>query len=248
VNRVLVALVATVLASTVVVAVGACGGTTPGSPVDASTMDGVDATAPETSVPGMEAGVDAGSDAAETSCPSAPFGCGFDAGCPATLPAAGSACDTSPEFGCHAPAPGTDECTAEFACQDGGWAILDLPEAGTSCAYVLPAGCPATFAAAFAQVGQSCSAPQMACSYDQGTCGCPIVDVDAGTGVWACIMPAADSGCPVDAPKGRALCTAPLVCPYGNLCGGPLGGSVMMCGCCGIWVPELPPPCPPPGP
>jgi hypothetical protein len=213
--------------------------------VDASVLDVVDAMAPDTFVSPVDASGDAGRDAGDGACWVEPFGCFFDAGCPTTLPEAGSACDPAASpVTCDAPAPGTDQCLARFACGDAGWEIVDLPEAGTSCAYVLPAGCPATFAAAATEVGQTCGT-QLTCSYSQGTCGCPpVFGVEAGPAAWTCISPAADSGCPVDVPQGGSACTGTPYCAYGYLCS-ELSGPVLYCDCCGRWVYAGHPPCPP---
>ena len=166
--------------------------------------------------------------------------------CPADPPKVGSSCSDVPAGGCTYGPDTRDHCVETYECYAGDW-----EETTGACAVQ----CPKTFAEI--APGTTCGDITMACSYDEGTCGCvgdagdagPKPDastgVDAGSdggdggvppkptipGVWKCVPPPTTAGCPSARPRVLDACVKRVTCDYGTC---ELGKSLSY-SCQGTW-------------
>lgn len=152
--------------------------------------------------------------------------------CPAEAPDGGSAlyCSEEPAGGC---AYGPDirrKCNDTYDCVDSRWE-LTTPECASDC--------PKSFGEV--PQGAACPDSKVACSYEEGTCGCvgdgvtptPLPDAgpsDAGAdggeggvykppptpGTWKCVAPPTTAGCPNVRPRETDPCVKPVTCDYGS--------------------------------
>jgi hypothetical protein len=96
--------------------------------------------------------------------------------------------------------------------------------------------CPTSFDAIVAGAGAACPDSNVACSYDEGTCGCvgdgaSAPGGEAGTssfadggdgeapkmpGVWKCVAPPTTVPCPSARPRVLDACVKPVSCDYGT--------------------------------
>jgi hypothetical protein len=154
-------------------------------------------------------------------------------GCPASPPAAGSAC---PEIGfvCEYGTNANPMCNQVVQCSSSGW----VHQGSTGC----PSGyCPSSYNSV--PRGGSCQPRGLACDYSQGTCTCSSsaggpVRLDGGYGPqWRCFAPA--PGCPSPRPEMGSPCAHPgASCDYAAC----YGGVALQCKN-GTWQP-MPVACP----
>jgi hypothetical protein len=177
--------------------------------------------------------------------------------CPTDPPTPGTSCAGFASICTYGPDV-REECVELYECNIGRWA-----EATGSC----QVQCPKTFAEI--APGTPCGDHLMACSYDEGTCGCfnddpqlpppseaGAVDAsstdggDAGKdggftrplapGVWKCVAPPADVTCPSARPRVLDACVKPVTCDYGTC---ELGQDLSYDCSGGIWQPSVQPSC-----
>lgn len=166
--------------------------------------------------------------------------------CPADPPKAGSSCSGFGTSGCTYGPDVRSRCVETYECYAGDW-----EDVTGSCAVQ----CPKTFAEI--APGTACGDDTMACSYDEGTCGCvgaatgdagPEPDASTSTdastdggdggftkplypGVWKCVPPPGDVACPSARPRVLDACVKRVTCDYGTCeLGQPLSYS-----CQGVW-------------
>ena len=151
--------------------------------------------------------------------------------CPEEAPTAGSGCTGSGGARCYYGPDVRNECAAQsFECTSGRWKDITR-----RCAVE----CPETFASIVP--GATCGDIEMACNYEEGTCGCmgDGATPDAGTvsdagadasdgggeggvtkvpvpGVWKCVPPPATVGCPSVRPHVLNGCVKAVTCDYGT--------------------------------
>lgn len=164
--------------------------------------------------------------------------------CPADPPKVGSSCAGFGSICTYGPDT-RESCVEKYECYGGDW-----EDATGSC----PVQCPKTFGEI--TPGTACGDATMACSYDEGTCGCvadlgadagpqPDAATDAATdggdggvpskpltpGVWKCVPPPGDVACPSARPRVLDACVKRVTCDYGTCeLGRPLSYS-----CQGVW-------------
>lgn len=152
--------------------------------------------------------------------------------CPPDPPSVRSSCSGFASICTYGPDL-RDECVEKYECSRGDW------EDGTGSCQVQ---CPKSFFDI--APGTPCGDSEMACSYDDGTCGCfrdgpkPAVDAggaDAGDGgdgggakdgggfvrplypgVWKCVAPPTDPACPSTRPRVLDACVKEVSCDYGS--------------------------------
>jgi hypothetical protein len=215
----------------------------------------VDPFAADVSVIMQDAAPEADAHAASLDGPSetdspADAGCPFVGfSCPVTPPDAGAPCSgpSEPWQGCEY-GDDPDPYFNSFAtCVLGSW---NVPPAKDASAFPpVPAGCPATLAAALASAScdPDAAAPGtiLACYYPGGACICGPP--------WSCTV-AAD-GCPAPRPRIGSPCTPPMqpdggaiaICSYTpDFCGAPAPPTMdLSCSCDGRWVGRATPLCNP---
>lgn len=145
--------------------------------------------------------------------------------CPGEPPDDGAACDAPSSFAtCRYGPDVRDECSDTFVCENRRWTRT----AGT-CA----TSCPSRFEDL--PIGAACADDSVACSYDEGTCGCvgeagpDAGAVDAGDpdgghglppppkpGVWKCAPPPSEPACPSARPQVLDPCVKQVQCDYGT--------------------------------
>jgi hypothetical protein len=167
--------------------------------------------------------------------------------CPSTLPEAGAPCSGPSDQwqGCEYGDNPDPYFNTLATCVLGSWKV---PPATDASAFApLPAGCPATLAAA--QSSATCQADAAApgtileCYYPGGACMCGPP--------WSCVV-AAD-GCPTPRPRIGSACTPPTrpdggviaTCSYTpDFCGSPIPPTTdLSCTCGGRWVGGVRRPC-----
>lgn len=172
--------------------------------------------------------------------------------CPTDAPSPGAPCPANNGVTCNYGPDVRDECADVYVqCVSGRW-----KDVGADCAV----RCPKTFAEI--APGTTCGDIDMACSYDEGTCGC-IGDrpapsdagvQDAGSdadaadgappkvlypGVWKCVAPPTTVACPSARPRELDACVKRVTCDYGTCeLGRPLAYDCLA----GIWQESYDPP------
>lgn len=152
--------------------------------------------------------------------------------CPEEAPGAGSGCTGSNGARCHYGPDLRNACADQsFECTSSGrWKAITRDECAVRC--------PETFATIVP--GTTCGDIEMACNYEEGTCGCmgdgtkPDAGApsDAGAdasdageggtvkvpvpGVWKCVPPPATVGCPSVRPHVLNECVKAVTCDYGT--------------------------------
>jgi hypothetical protein len=163
---------------------------------------------------------------------SAPDGSGDDSSspwspvCPATLPAAGTACSQETLQCEYGSAWWSVSCDTVMQCQSGQWtAFKPSYEPCSAKPGPNPATCPPDYASV--PQGATCSMNGLTCIYDQAACACQVllggpVQLDGGTAEWECLP--AEQGCPF--PRARVGTACPNEgtvcsyeeCSYGQMC------------------------------
>lgn len=161
--------------------------------------------------------------------------------CPPDPPKVGSSCSGYASICTYGPDT-RESCVEKYECYAGDW-----EDATGTCAVQ----CPKTFGEI--APGTACADSTMACSYDEGTCGCvgaatgsdagpqPDASTDGGDGgftpkplypgVWKCVPPPGDVACPSARPRVLDACVKRVTCDYGTCeLGRPLSYS-----CQGVW-------------
>jgi hypothetical protein len=153
--------------------------------------------------------------------------------CPPDPPAVGTGCSGFASVCTYGPDT-RDECAEKYECRNSRWT-----KATGNCAVQ----CPKTLAEIVP--GTACDDSEMACSYDDGTCGCVgsgsgadagTADAGSGTlgttdggdggdggptrilypGVWKCVAPPTDLACPSARPRVLDACVKSVSCDYGT--------------------------------
>lgn len=155
--------------------------------------------------------------------------------CPTEAPIAGTRCTEAATCSYGPDVRGA--CLRSFTCQAGRWSEFESAE----CA----GDCPATFAEIVP--GRACADVDVACSYEEGTCGCVAdadagVDPDAGTtpAAWRCVPPPTTPFCPRARPLLNETCVRPVRCDYGSCA----LGRALQYRCSGeVWLDPIRPDC-----
>jgi len=172
------------------------------------------------------------SDAATTQDAALPLDGGMVPGrnpdCPATVPAAGGACN--PVLACDYASDEHHVCVTHADCASIGmgatfkW-IVTVPPDGCG---ANSASCPASFTAL--PDGAACPGMNPSCTYPEGRCGCLPCSSEAGmSSMWTCRKWGPDDQtCPSEPPLGGDACTMTnKQCSYGGFCGVSVGPSMM---------------------
>ncbi len=163
---------------------------------------------------------------------------GRDPRCPTQTPAAGDPCNPQPApLECEYGGDALGQCTTVAKCvlqPDATFAFAIAPAVG--CA-PNPAGCPASYALAFATAGPDAGActGTTACSYPEGVCGCGST---SSASAWTCrargdVSPESPDGgaCPAQRPLlGDGCAVDEWVCNYASPCAPDLSlGPALAC-------------------
>jgi hypothetical protein len=154
--------------------------------------------------------------------------------CPPDAPTPGTGCSGFASICTYGPDT-RDDCAEKYECRNSRWV-----DATGDC----QVQCPTTLAEIIP--GTACGDSQMACSYDDGTCGCvgsgapEAGTADAGSsgttdggdagdggdggkpprvlypGVWKCVAPPTNVACPSARPRVLDACVKSVSCDYGT--------------------------------
>lgn len=151
----------------------------------------------------------------------------FESACSQIKAGDGCGYNDDPSTPCEVSAFANYRCNYELACNTSH--VWQQVGAKAGCAPV--SACPAAYTETNPDGCTIAQSSSLICEYDEGTCGCALVDdvqdADAGADAdasmpdasahyeWRCVQADHDAGCPRKRPRSGTECVRPIMCDYG---------------------------------